>query len=187
MTTFNNIKYEEEIAKLNKYIKDNLNKIEFLKEVHLSLTKDGKEFHHLTKAFKFDNNKFEGEVSKEDDIYVLRGYNKETKEFIPRILIYDYIQLKYNYSKNCYPTPEGVDETRIVKEGWRVPYYLKNTKELEESIQKCIQGAKESIEEEKKKLEVLPKLKKLTEKYLKDIEAIEEKGMYLSYLARELF
>jgi len=187
MATFNNIRYEQEITKLNKYIKDNLNKIEFLKEVHLSLTKDGKEFQHLTKAFKFDNNKFEGEVCKEDDYYVLRGYNKETKEFTPRISIYDYIQLDYDYSKNCYPTPEGVDETRIIRGTWRVPYYLKNTKELEESIQKQIQGAKENIEQEKRKLEVLPKLKKLTEKYLKDMEAIEEEGMYLSYLARELF
>lgn len=180
--------YQNLVNRELSHIETHTREIEFLKEIHIAYTKDGREFKNLTLAFKFDNDKYEGRVVREDDCFVVYGCPKENCKSV-NIRLYAYHNLEYSYAKKEYIVPDGVDESRVIKtESWRVPYYLYNTKELQDLLEREIKYRETWIEEAKRKLEILPKIKEILNTTCEELNKVDKDNkLGLSYIIRELF
>lgn len=119
-------------------IQNYTDKIEFLESIEICYKKDDSEYAFLNKAFRLkEGSPYRSfNVTREGDgdwVYVLSATDTRTDKYISTRL-YGYQNLEMNYSTREYDIPEGISKDRVIKESCRVPYYVLNTKELQETL-----------------------------------------------------
>ena len=126
-------KVKELREKLEKQIVAYDNELSLLSSIYVATKKDGTEYANLVKGFRNNNPQFTNfrVLRDEDNRFTVSAYLNDT---YVNVDVYGYENLTYDYTEQKYVTPTGVDEDRVLGGGWRVPYYLLNTDELNERI-----------------------------------------------------
>lgn len=154
-------------------IKNYETSIALLKAIDVIYKKDGTEYANMLNAFKLkDGSRFKNfKVFREDENYVIVAIDTTTDTYVKET-IYGYENLEYNYVENKYNLPEGVTEDRVIGGGWRVPYYMFNTKEMNDKIARTISNYysfKKNAEEKTQRIDAMCEILKETAKKLNDL------------------
>lgn len=141
-------------SKYKVMIKNYETSIALLKSIEVIYKKDGTEYANMLNAFKLkDNSRFKNfKVCRDDENYIITATDTTTDTYVKET-IYGYENLVYDYSTGAgkYIIPEGVTEDRVISGGWRVPYYMLNTKEMNDRISNMISNYYSFKEENEKK------------------------------------
>ena len=166
-----------EIANLKtKYkvmIRDYETSIALLESIELIFKKDGSEYANILKAFKLkDNSRFAHfNVVRDDESFIITATDTTTDKYVKEH-ISGYENLNYNYAKKEYILPEGVTDDRVIEGGWRVPYYMLNTTEMNERIAKMIENYysyKKEAEDKVQRIDAMCDILNETAKKLNDL------------------
>lgn len=168
MTRLDMNKVNELIGKGKQRIDTYNNEFMLLNSLTIAKKKNGEEYVNPTQAIKLvDGSPFTDlSIYKDDDNYMVSAYKDDIKV---AIRLDGYKQLKYNYAKQEYDLPEGVTEERVLgRDTWRVPYYILNTKELRDEIERDKSNRLKWISDEQLRIdnlnEVLPFVEALCNK-----------------------
>lgn len=141
MTTVSLDMYEVEKLKekYNVMIKNYENLIELLKSLEVIYKKDGTDYANMLKAFKLKwGSHFKNlNVYRDEETFIVSATDTNTDNCVKEH-IYGYENLERNYSTGEYKIPDGVTEDRVISGGWRVPYYMLNTKEMNNRIAQMV-------------------------------------------------